>query len=218
MGLTVVLGSCAPRATRREAVELAHRYTQVEWMPEAHHVRHGPDRQGIGVDTPDRAVAWSGDHRGWWRPGVPAKGMPYQWGGFDTPESFVRKIKAGYKAGDVGGPAKRRLGDAGTSAESCGIDCSGLVSRCWKLPRPHSTRELPSICEPLWHWWDLQPGDIVLNDQHVVLFSGWSDDGTAIHGYEAGPMPVWKVSACGLPLEMLEREGYRPWRYARIVD
>lgn len=217
-GCWLIVASCATRVTRHEAVDTAYRYTRVAWMPEERHVRHGLDSVGLPVHTPDLASAWPGDRRGWWKPGVPAEGMPYQWGGFDTPESFVRKIRAGYKAGDIGGPEKRRLGDAGVSAESCGIDCSGLVSRCWKLPRPYSTRELPSICVPLAHWWELKPGDIVLNDRHVVLFSGWREDGTAIHGYEAGPMPVWKVSACGLPLEMLEREGYRPWRYPRMVD
>ncbi|MBC8127635.1 MAG: C40 family peptidase [Gloeobacteraceae cyanobacterium ES-bin-144] len=208
-----LLSSCAVRATREEAIAIAYRYTQVEWMPEARHVLHGPDGKGIVVQTPDRSVAWTGDVRGWWKPGVPAKGMPYQWGGFDTPETFLTKIAAGKKAGDVGDAAKRKLGDAGTSAESCGIDCSGLVSRCWKLPRPYSTRELPSICTPLEAWDRLQPGDILLNNQHVLLFVRWIEPGKVIGAYEAGPKPVWRVNACGIPVSKLKSEGYSPWRY-----
>jgi hypothetical protein len=216
--IVLFLNSCSVRSTRSDALATAYRYTQVEWMPESRHVRHGPDSKGIQVHTPDQSVSWEGDKRGWWKPGVPAKGMPYQWGGFDTPESFLEKIAAGKKAGDIGDAAKRKLGDAGTSSESCGIDCSGFVSRCWKLPRPYSTREMPSICIPLKSWAHLKPGDILLNHQHVVLFAGWQDKGKSILGYEAGPIPVWRVNACGIPVAKLLREGYAPWRYAKIVD
>lgn len=216
--LCVHLASCASRVTRDEAVATAFRYTQVEWMPEERHVRHGADAHGIPVHTPDLAVSWKGDKRGWWKPGVPARGMPYQWGGFDTPESFLAKLAAGRKAGDVGDAAKRALGDAGVSRESCGIDCSGLVSRCWKLPRPYSTRELPSICVPLKSWFHLKPGDMLLNDKHVLLFAGWQKLGEVILGYEAGPIPVWRVNACGIPVAKLVKEGYAPWRYRGMAD
>lgn len=209
----LLLASCASRVTRDEAIATAHRYTQVEWMPEERHVRHGPDSRGIVVQTPDRTLEKHGDRRGWWRPGVPARSMPYQWGGFDTPESFLKKIAAGKKAGDIADPAKRALGDAGVSVESCGIDCSGFVSRCWNLKRPYSTRELPAICERLGSWSDLRAGDILLNDRHVVLFVGWKVTGKEILAYEAGPFPVWKVSARGLYVEKLLQEGYAPWRY-----
>lgn len=218
LAAAVLLTSCASRVTRTEAVATAFRYTQVEWMPDERHVRHGPDSAGIPVHTPDLSVSWNGDMRGWWKPGVPAKGMPYQWGGFDTPESFLKKIAAGKKAGDVGDAAKRRLGDAGTSGESCGIDCSGLVSRCWKLDRPYSTRELPGICDRLASWDELLPGDILLNHQHVLLFAGWVEPGMVIAAYEAGPIPAWKVSGCGISKEKLLREGYAPWRYRKIGD
>jgi hypothetical protein len=210
--------SCTHQVTRDEAVATAYRYTRVEWMPEPRHVRHGPDSQGIPVHTPDRTIAKFGDRRGWWRPGVPAVGMPYQWGGFDTPESFLQKLVAGKKAGDAGDAAKRKLGDAGTSAESCGIDCSGFISRCWNLKRPYSTRELHQICDRLESWEDLRPGDILLNHRHVVLFVRWNIPGKEISAYEAGPYPVWKVSACGLSTAKLRKEGYEPWRYRGIVE
>lgn len=187
-------------------------------MPEARHMRHGEDSQGIPVHTPDTTVAKYGDKHGWWQPGVPAKSMPYQWGGFDTPESFLEKIADGKKAGDIGDAAKRKLGDAGTSTESCGIDCSGFVSRCWNLKRPYSTRELHTICDRLESWDDLKPGDILLNHRHVVLFVKWVVPGKELIAYEAGPYPVWRVSACGLYKEKLLTNGYAPWRYRGMKD
>lgn len=216
--LSLLLGSCSPPVTRSQAIATAYRYTQVEWMPEGRHVRHGPDAQGIVVHTPDQTVVDHGDRRGWWQPGVPAKSMPYQWGGFDTPESFLEKIAAGKKAGDIADEAKRKLGDAGTSAESCGIDCSGFVSRCWNLKRPYSTRELHQICDPLPDWQDLRPGDILLNDRHVMLFVKWKVPGKQIAAYEAGPFPVWRVSARELDRDQLKKLGYAPWRYRKMMD
>jgi hypothetical protein len=212
--LTLLSASCAPRVTRVEAIATAYRYTQVTWMPEERHVRHGPDSNGIIVRTPDHSL----EKNGWWKPGVPAKSMPYQWGGFDTPESFLQKIAAGEKAGDIADQAKRDLGDAGTSSESCGIDCSGFVSRCWNLQRPYSTREMHEICDPLESWNELRPGDILLNDKHVVLFVSWKVRGKELAAYEAGPFPVWRVSACGLYKKKLENQGYTPWRYRGIKD
>jgi len=214
ISLSILVVSCAPRVTREEAIATAYRYTQVQWMPEERHVRHGPDSRGIVVHTPDRTLAT----RGWWQPGVLAKSMPYQWGGFDTPESFLEKISAGKIAGDVGDGPKRQLGDAGTSAESCGIDCSGFVSRCWNLRRPYSTRELHRICDPLCSWEDLRPGDILLNDHHVVLFVKWSVPGREIAAYEAGSSPVWKVNARRFARAKLLKDGYSPWRYRGIHE
>lgn len=211
--------SCAPRVTRDQAVATAYRYTQIEWTPSEANIRHGRDSRGIMVRTPDRSLARNGgDTRGWWQPGVPAKSLPYQWGGFDTPESFLEKIAVGYKAGDIADEAKRATGDDGVSAESCGIDCSGFVSRCWNLKRPYSTRELHKICDPLDSWDELKPGDILLNHRHVILFKQWNTPGRELAGYEAGPFPVWRVSACGLDAPTLRRNGYKPWRYRGIRD
>ncbi|MGE9269505.1 MAG: hypothetical protein ACQKBU_01770, partial [Verrucomicrobiales bacterium] len=139
-------------------------------MPESRHIHHGMDEDGVLVHTPDRSLHEHGHSNGWWEPGKPAVGMPYQWGGFDTPREFLQSLEQGEAAGDISTRQKRQRGDDGTSARACGIDCSGFVSRCWRLERPYSTRELPSICVPLKSWLQLSPGDILLNDRHVLLF------------------------------------------------
>ena len=112
---------------------------------------------------------------------------------------------------------KRQLGDAATSKQACGIDCSGFVSRCWRLSRPYSTKELPGICDKI-VWGDLKAGDILLNDRHVLLFAKWSTPGSTVYAYEAGPFPVWRVNAAEIPTDYLLERGYVPWRYRGIQD
>ena len=156
MPISAFLVSCVPdplaipapstSVTRDQAIATAYAYTQVQWTPEPRHIRHAPDSNGILVHTPDSSLADHGHSNGWWVPGETATGMPYQWGGFDTPRRFLDSLKRGEFAGDISTASKRRLGDGGTSAEACGIDCSGFISRCWRLDRPHSTQQLASIC------------------------------------------------------------------------
>ncbi len=114
------------------------------------------------MDTPDTGYRVPGAFAGWWTPGQWNEGMPYQWGGFATPEQFDRGIAEGRAAGDVYTAEKRRLLDAAVSRHATGIDCSGFISRCWRLPRSYSTRELQGICETV-SWEQLQPGDVLLN-------------------------------------------------------
>ena len=206
------------QVSRDQVIATAYAYTQVKWTPEARHVRHDNDASGILVHTPDMTLNQKGFANGWWEPNQEMTSVPYQWGGFDTPKQFLAALQRGEFAGDISTSAKRLLGDEGTSSEACGIDCSGLVSRCWRLDRPHSTRQLPSICIPLKSWLHLKPGDILLNDRHVLLFKDWSDGGRSILCYEAGPYPVWRVNAASIPASKLNREGYRPWRYRHITD
>ena len=190
----------------------------IKWIPEARHIKHGDDKNGVLVHTPDLTLNEKDFANGWWKPGEVMTAMPYQWGGFDTPEQFQQSLEKGEFAGDISTRLKRQLGDDGTSAEACGIDCSGFISRCWRLDQPYSTKQLPSICTPLKSWFHLKPGDILLNDRHVLLFKGWSNEGKTILCYESGPFPVWRVNAANIPVSKLEREGYSPWRYMNIVD
>ncbi len=201
-----------------EAIGTAYTYSRLTWMPEKRHVLHGKDAAGVRVHTPDASLEGHGFSNGWWVPGKEARGMAYQWGGFDTPEEFLASLERGEAAGDISTAEKRRLGDAGTSRAACGIDCSGFVSRCWRLHRPYSTKELPSICDKLGSWSDLKPADILLNDRHVVLFKEWAKPGRSVYVYEAGPFPVWRVNAAEIPVEKLRREGYAPWRYRHMRD
>ena len=116
---SVCLGACSPgvpeilppasSVTRREALETSRAYTDMAWKGSSRNVRHGEDPDGIRIDTPDADA--SGGHAGtWWRPGKRSTGMPYKWGGFDTPRQFAARLKA--DAGGGGAPAA--AGDMGT--------------------------------------------------------------------------------------------------------
>lgn len=222
--LSFLASSCAsPRVStqpvyRTEVMATAEAYLQHRWYATAGNIRHGRDRQGIQVDTPDAGFQPPDGRPGWWQPGQWNTGLPYQWGGFDTLAQFDRKVQRGFAAGDVYTLTKRAGLDAAVSQEACGIDCSGFISRCWGLKRSVSTRELPSLCQELSGYNDLRPGDIVnTQNSHVLLFSGWADDAhTRMQVYEAGSCPQWKVLRRTLSVAFLRKKGYVPLRYRRM--
>lgn len=196
---------------------MAEKYLRHVWHPTRQNIFHGRDAAGVRVDTPDidfRPTA-KGSRPGWWLPGEPNVGMPYKWGGFDLPAEFDKGLRAGKYAGDIYTAEKRALLDAAVSPHAVGIDCSGLISRCWKLPRSYSTRELAALCDPVKDPADLQPGDIFnLHNNHVLLFAGWTDNTrTRLRAYEAGSPPTWKVLLNEMPLTFLTDKGYTTWRY-----
>lgn len=216
--IAVWLAACATppsSLTPEECLAIAESYRTHRWKAEARHVRHGRDAQGIRVDTPDISYRPSKGLGGWWRPGEINEGIPYQWGGFDTLAQFDAKLRAGAAAGDVYTPEKRQLLEAGVSRDAAGVDCSGFVSRCWKLPTACSTRTLPSLCNLVPSWADAQPGDIFnTHNAHVMLFAGWADPKheRAIV-YETGRPPAWKVVRHEVETAWLRRQGYQLWRY-----
>lgn len=211
----------AGKITRQEAIQTAEAYRFFAWTPTARNVFHGRDRQGVRVDTPDWAFQCPGNRPGWWVPGVANVGVPYQWGGFSSLEEFARGIAAGRYAGDVYTADKRRQLDGAVSHEAVGIDCSGLVSRCWKLNHAYSTRMLPGLCVSLLSYEQLKPGDILNTDnQHVLLFKAWRD-GThqRLLAYEAGGAPpTWKVLLDDIPVALLRGQNYRAYRYRLMRD
>ena len=214
------VGARAEGVTRQEAIQIAEAYRTFVWQPTAQNAFHGADRAGVRVDTPDQGFRPPGSRPGWWVPGAANIGVPYKWGGFDSLKEFAAGVKAGRYAGDVYTAEKRRQLDAAVSQETAGVDCSGLVSRCWKLDRAYSTRTLPSLCDPLASYEDLKPGDILnTGNSHVLLFKEWTD-GThrRLLAYETGAPPTWKVLLDNIPVELLRSQDYRPYRYRLMRD
>jgi hypothetical protein len=212
--------SALAQVSRKEAIAMADAYLTFKWTPSAENAFHGADSDGIQVETPDRTFSRPGTRPGWWVPGKVNLGMPYMWGGFSTPAEFTSGLKRGRYAGDVYTMEKRRLGDSAVSKHAVGIDCSGLISRCWKLERAYSTKELPSLCVTLDSFEDLKAGDILNSeDNHVLLFRDFADTGhERILAYEAGSPPTWKVLLNRIPLRMLREQGYVPMRYRKMRE
>lgn len=208
----------SPKVTSAETIEIAELFTQHRWQGKPELVFHGVDRDGIPVNTPDINYRdHRGRKRGWWLPHQENIGIPYKWGGFDTPLQFDLKLTKGYYAGDAFINSKRDQLELAVSRYSTGIDCSGFISRCWKLARHHSTRELPLISTDLGSFRALKKGDVInkVND-HVILFSHFSSDDTFI-GYEAVSEEIGKVRRQSFYLSYFIKNGYRPLRYKNLI-
>ncbi|MEQ1851265.1 MAG: hypothetical protein ABMA01_06700 [Chthoniobacteraceae bacterium] len=208
------------KVTRAEAMATAERYLKFAWGPTRANIRHGADRAGVRIDTPDAAFKPAGTFPGWWKPGMINKSMPYKWGGFDTPESFLAGLSEGRAAGDICTPEKRKSLDAAVSKEAVGIDCSGFVSRCWNLPRPYSTRTFAAICDRVPDLNDLKPGDILnASNMHVFLFARWIDpERRRMMVYTAGTKPLWGVQIGPVRTAQMRELRYTAWRYRGIRD
>jgi hypothetical protein len=214
LGICLLLGATAHAepTTRQQALEIAASFAEHRWQPTQKNVLHGPDRDGIAVRTPDRTTG----NADLWQAGEPSTGVPYKWGGFDSLDSFDRGIRAGKAAGDLYNAEKRRKGGAAVSSAAVGVDCSGFISRCWRLSEKQSTSSLAALCKKLRSPAELQPGD-VLNQSggHVVLFVRWADaTRTTFFCYEAEPFSRVRLSERNAP-EMLA-SGYVPLRYRQI--
>ncbi len=223
LSLALALSFATPtqaQVRRAEVIAMADAYLTFKWKPSAANAFHGQDAEGIQVDTPDASFSHPGLRPGWWIPGRMNEGMPYMWGGFSTPAEFHAGLRRGGYAGDVCTGEKRRLGDSAVSKHAVGIDCSGLVSRCWKLERAYSTKELPSLCVPLAFFAELKAGDILNSpENHVLIFKAFADaTKQRIFAYEAGSPPTWKVLLNSIPLSMLAAQHFQPLHYRQLRD
>ncbi len=220
--LTLALSNCsAPPSsvTRSECLQTAKHYMRHRWTPTERNVRHGFDAKGIRIDTPDIRYQPPGAIAGWWQPGQENEGIPYQWGGFSTLAEFDQGVRDGKAAGDIYTQAKRDALDDAVSQEAVGIDCSGLISRCWKLPRSYSTRELPKLCRSI-AWDDLKPGDILNTyNAHCLLFVDWDGPNhERLLACETGCPPTWKAVSHAIDVAWLKSLGYKAWRYRGMKD
>ena len=206
--------------TREECIATAEAYRTFQWTPTAANILHGADADGIRVDTPDASYKPKRGLSGWWKPGVLITSMPYKWGGFDTPESFLAGLAEGKAAGDVATPEKRKLLDAAVSKHTVGIDCSGFISRCWNLPRAWSTRTITELCDPVQNLRDLKPGDILNTyNSHVFLFKKWiKDDRSRMLVYTTGTKPIWGVQVGPVFTRQMVPLGFTAWRYRGMKD
>ncbi len=214
----VLASAQAGAVTRSEALQIAESYVGHRWTASARNVRHGKDAAGIVVMTPDRATGRGNPAADCWLVGAENTGVAYKWGGYDTPVSFAAGVRAGRAAGDIYTQEKRRLGGAAVSGEAVGIDCSGFVSRCWRLAKRQSTATLASVSRPLASAAELRPADVMNTPNgHVLLFVKWLDTGRqrALF-YEAAPFS--KTRATERDLAELVSSGYQPLRYRQIAD
>jgi hypothetical protein len=206
----------AQSVTRAEALKIAETFIQHRWQSSVKNARHGKDAKGIEIHTPDRNGGHGSPPSECWVPDSENIGVAYKWGGNDSPKSFSAGIRAGKAAGDVYTSEKRRLGDKAVSGDAVGIDCSGFINHCWKLPTRHSTNSLASICQKLPSPAALEPADIMNTaNGHVLLFVKWLDgEKRRAVFYEAAPFS--KTLASERDVREMAAAGYKPLRYRHI--
>lgn len=208
----------AQTLTRAEAIAIAETFVNHNWQATSKQVRHGKDSSGIEIHTPDREGGQAQPATEAWVVNETNTGVPYKWGGFDTPKKFDAGIKAGKGAGDLYTSEKRRLGGKAVSGDVVGVDCSGFVSRCWKLTEKHSTSTLNSVSRKLASASELKPGDAMnTSGGHVLLFVKWlNPEQTRALFYEAAPFS--KTRASEHEVADLTASGYQPLRYRGMKD
>jgi hypothetical protein len=216
-----------PQVTRTEVMQTAQAYASHPWQASPANIFHGMDTNGVRINTPD--AAWWGPG-GWYADGRTNLGVPYCWGGDSTLAEFDAGILAGRPAGYHFKKFDRRsrghLGPAG-SALPVGVDCSGFVSRCWRLNERRSTYDMPQVCRRLQSFDDLQPGDAVNKRyNHIILFAGWVDSQhEQMRVFEAGdaqknnlPENYERVHEDVYDRDWLAEKGFVPLRYGGIMD
>lgn len=218
---TIRRSPAGPPVTRQEVMATAEAYASHPWRATPANVFHGTDAAGVWIDTPDAAFWGDG---GWYADGRTNIGVPYCWGGASTLAEFDRGVLAGRPAGyHFRGPRQLHA----DSALPVGVDCSGLVSRCWRLYSRRSTYDIGRICERLAAYDDLRPGDVVNKPyDHVILFEGWVDGShEAMRVFEAGdakkdgdPKNYERVHEDVYYREWLKDHGFVPLRYKGIVE
>ena len=155
-----------------KVVEKALEYANFEWKASEQNVLHGIDDTGRFVDTPD--VTWKGQilDCGWWKVNEINVGIPYGWGNASTINEFEVGIKEGKYAGNVPEDKNRYA-----SNRTVGVDCSGLLTICWNLPKKIATKDIPKYAFVIENIDEIQQGDVLaIIGSHVMFFKEFVDD------------------------------------------
>ena len=203
ISFTVMVSAClflltasgyAETLTRDEVIANASTYANLKWFCEKKNAR-----KDYNLLTPGKQY----------------KGVPYNWGGFDSTDKFVKKVKKGVVAGNY----KKRCGSNLCVREDfAGLDCSGLVSRSWEISR-YSTATFPGISIKISRNL-LQPGDILNSEsKHVMLFDKFDDD-NQMWVYEAAAwIRIKNAPPAGVVYRTVDvGDDYVPRRYYKFIE
>lgn len=197
---------------RNEVVECALNYANYRWIPTEKNLFHGYDSDGILVNTPDTTYSSVRFQCNWWIVNQENRGLPYNWGGSSNIEEFELGIIEGKFAGNV--PETK---DNGVSRYAVGLDCSGLLAICWKLPNKRSTKALPTIASSLESTNQLLPGDILLKPgSHVMIFVNFTDSTKLYASIVDSTRSIGKVSLRTISISEFLGYGYNGFRMNSI--
>lgn len=200
--------------TRRQVMNNAYKFKDLTWTATTSNIKTTCGRiNGAYYKTPTWVTVGG------------KTSVPYKWGGYTDWIDFVGLIKAKKYAGNYMTENSTVCSKPAYSNSSddyvVGVDCSGLVSRCWELSYKYGTVGLPGISTDLGSattasgFNSLQPGDVInYSDHHVRLFVSVNDNGTA--NFIEASSTDWRVSSRAFSRTSLTN--YRCLRYNNIVD
>jgi len=163
------------------------------------------------VDPHWSCLSWTCD----FSPGQNYTGEAYSYGGWDKPNTdFLTYLSAGLCAGSL---PSNNCGQA-DAYWATGVDCSGLVSRCWELPARRTTSSLVYVSDQITVD-ALQPGDIMNRStgehKHVRMFYQWAIPNSWMTVIEATPKQCRRLD---YNTDTLLSQGYVPRRYKWVDD
>ena len=192
----------------RDVISRAMEYASFRWYPSERHILHGTDPAGRFVDTPD--TTWTGEtlQCGWWLPDQWNTGIPYGWGNGSTLEAFAEGLQQGKFAGNVP-EDKSRYG----SHYTVGVDCSGLLTVLWQLPKKIATRDIPLFADELEDLSRIRQGDVFAKvGSHVMFFDAFDTSDMTRAFIIDSTRSTGKVSRREVDLPALFAGGYRIFR------
>lgn len=146
--------------------------------------------------------------------------IPYNWGGFDTPEAFAKKMNDGKLAGNVCTCREPEYNYCQVP-EAAGVDCSGFVSRAWGLPEKQGTSQLAetTVSKAITSILDVRPGDAFDRPgSHVRLVFGTVEGANLTFVIlESTTAPACE-GVCEQNYTAKQLSGYKPIRYKLVVD
>jgi hypothetical protein len=202
--------SRASAIDRASILSMAEAYADYQWTARSENAFHGIDSMGNVIDTPDQNFR---PKYGWSLAGDANVGIPYQWGGASSLANFERGLAEGKFAGHI--PTR---GKSFWTSQAVGVDCSGLVSKCWRLSGKQSTRSLPKICVQLAIYDQLLPGDILnLRDHHTMIFVAFEGPNHQKIKVIESTARQGRVHHSLHDRGELEHQGYLPLRYQALA-
>lgn len=192
----------------RDIISRAMEYVNFRWYPTERHILHGTDPAGRFVDTPDST--WTGEtlQCGWWLPDQWNTGIPYGWGNGSTLTDFSEGLKQGKHAGNVP-EDKSRYG----SHYTVGVDCSGLLTVLWQLPKKIATRDIPLYADVLDDLSCIRQGDVFAKvGSHVMFFDEFTTPDMTHARIIDSTRSTGKVSRREVELAALFSNNYKVFR------
>ena len=192
----------------KQVIEKALTYANYKWTASEENVLHGTDSEGRFVDTPD--ITWQGEvlDCGWWKVNEVNVGVPYGWGNASTLEEFEDGLRNGKYAGNVPEDTKRYR-----SHNTVGVDCSGLLTVCWELPKKIATRDIPEYATILENLDKIEQGDVfAIPGSHVMFFKEFANTEKSEVIIIDSTRSTGKVSVRTKNLAQLFEQGYKIYR------